>query len=174
MSITIRSLSIGELENNLADLVELLKDSVDAGAGLGFMPPLTHTEAQLYWLSLRRELLAGSRLLLAACAEDRVVGAGQLVIPQWSNAWHRAELQKLFVDRSLRGRGIGRMLVSALHDAARHRGRSLVVLNTRGGLPPVRFYKGLGYQEAGFIPGFSRGPAGERFDNLTLYQELSL
>ena len=173
MSITIRSLSIGELENKLDEVAALLKASVDAGAGLGFLPPLAPAEAKVYWLSLRSELRAGSRLLLAACAADRVVGTGQLAFAQHSNAPHRAELQKLFVDGALRGRGVGRLLVSALHDAARQRGRSLLVLSTRHGLPPERFYRGLGYREAGLIPGFSRGPAGERYDSLTLYQELS-
>ena len=141
---------------------------------MGFLPPLTATEGRDYWLSLRPELEAGSRLLLAAFADDRLVGSGQLALSSSPAARHRAELQKLFVASTLRGQGVGRLLLAALHDAARQRGRSLLLLNTRRGQPAENFYKGLGYREAGVLPGWSVGVAGERYDHVTLYQELSL
>jgi len=126
-----------------------------------------------YWLSLRAELEAGSRLLVAACTNDGVVGAGQLALSMWPNSPHRAELQKVFVAVSCRGRGIGRLLMNALHDAARERGRSLLLLNTRKDGRAEAFYKRLGYREAGVIPGWTLGPAGERYTHVTLYRELA-
>ena len=57
---------------------------------------------------------------------------------------------------------------------ARQRGRSLLLLHTRHGEPPERFCKGLGYREAGVIPGYITGPAGERHDHALLYLELAL
>ena len=171
--VTVALLSAEDVQSKLANLVVLLKDSVDAGASLGFLPPLMHADARDYWLSLCSELKAGSRLLIAAHSWGRMVGTGQLTFPAWSNGQHRAELQKLFVDSALRSQGVGRLLMTALHDAARRRGRSLIVLNTRHGESPVRFYKSLGYRVAGTIPGYTRGAAGERYDNLTLYQEFA-
>jgi len=141
---------------------------------MGFLAPMTDDGCRDYWLSLRPQLQAGSRVLLAAYEEEVIVGTGQLSLSLWPNARHRAELQKLFVGNSLRGRGVGRSLLAALHDAARQRGRSLLVLNTRRGGVAETFYKGLGYTEVGVIPGWSAGPAGERYDHVTLYQELSL
>jgi GNAT superfamily N-acetyltransferase/uncharacterized protein YjiS (DUF1127 family) len=170
---TIRPVSPTELETRVPALTELLSESVNAGASLGFLPPLTHDEGRNYWLSIRSELQAGSRLLLAAYADGRIVGAGQLVFPTWSTTVHRAELQKIFVAHAVRGRGVGRSLIAALHAAAWQRGRSLLTLNTRRGERAERFYKELGYQEAGVLPGGTVGPAGERHDSVSLYQELS-
>ena len=79
----------------------------------------------------------------------------------------------MIVASALQGRGLGRALLHGLHEAARQRGRSLVLLNTRRGDRAERFYRGLGYQEAGVIPGYSLGPDGEVYDNLLLYRRLT-
>jgi acetyltransferase len=173
LSTSVRSVSPVEFENLVPVLTELLADAVNHGAALGFIPPLARHEGNTYWLSLRAELRAGSRLLLAAYARGRLVGSGQLAFPSWPNAQHRAEIQKLIVDSAMRGQGVGKSLMAALHDAAHQRGRSLVVLGTRRGEPPEQFYKQLGYREAGVIPGYSMGPAGERYDSLSMYRQLS-
>jgi len=62
----------------------------------------------------------------------------------------------------------------ALHDVARQYGRSLIVLNTRHGEPVEDFYKNLGYKKVGVIPGWTVGPAGERYDHVKMYKELAL
>lgn len=173
MSNIIRPVSATALVHHLPILIELLRDTVNGGSPLGFLAPLTHDQARDYWLSLRPDLQAGSRLLLAAYVDDRLAGSGQLTLSPWPNARHRAELQKLFVATAVRGRGVGRSLVAALHEAARQRGRSLVLLNTRRGGPSEDFYRGLGYREVGVTPGYTVGSAGERYDHVTYYQELS-
>lgn len=173
MSVVVRSLACAELEARVPILVDLLRDSVDAGAGLGFMPPLDLDEASAYWRSLRPELQAGSRVLMVATLDDRIVGSGQLTIPPWATGRHRAEVQKVFVAGAWRGRGVGAALMSALHAWAWQRGRSLVMLNTRRGSPAEAFYTAIGYRRVGVVPGYSVGPAGERYDTLQLYQELS-
>jgi hypothetical protein len=53
------------------------------------------------------------------------------------------------------------------------RGRRPLLLNTRRGEIGKRFYKRLGYREVGVVPGYSLGPKGERFDSVSLYQELT-
>ncbi|HEY2979382.1 MAG TPA: GNAT family N-acetyltransferase [Burkholderiaceae bacterium] len=173
MSVEIRVLTPAQLEAELPRLVALLKDAVESGSGLGFQAPLSDLEAREYWLSVLPELSAGSRVLLAAYAGSRVIGSGQLQLAKWSAGRHRAELQKLFVDSAHRGHGVGEALIGALHETAQRHRRSLIVLNTRCGLPAVRFYKRLGYREAGVIPGFARGPAGESHGTLILYRDLA-
>jgi ribosomal protein S18 acetylase RimI-like enzyme len=174
MPLIIRPVSPTELDIVISDLVELLRETVNGGSSLGFIPPLAREEAREYWLSLRPALQAGSRLLLAAYADSNVIGSVQMSFPLWPNARHRAEIQKLFVAPALRGQGVGRALMVAIHDAARERGRSLLLLNTRHRGPAEGFYKDLGYREIGVIPGYAAGPSGERYADVALYQELSL
>jgi GNAT superfamily N-acetyltransferase len=173
-SIIVRPLSATALERNLEALADLLVTTVNGGHPLGFMPPLSHSHARGYWLALRGDLQGNSRLLLAAYCEDRIVGTGQLAFVASPNARHRAELQKLFVDPGVRARGIGRTLMAALHSAARQHGRTLLLLNTRRGWPAEAFYRQLGYHEVGVIPGYSQGTAGERYDTVAFYIDLSL
>ena len=171
-SVKIRTVSADELPLLVPTLVQLLVETVDGGASLGFLAPVSPNEAGDYWLSLCPELRANKRLLVGAFTDDGIVGSVQLALPSFPNARHRAELQKLFVSKSLRGQGLGAALVAALHDCARQRGRSLVLLNARRGVAE-RFYKPLGYQEIGVIPGYSLGSNGERIDTVSLYQELA-
>src|SRR4029450_1931558 len=173
MTIQIRLIPVDEFVKLVPALTALLVDTVHSGASLGFLPSVTSDEVRSYWLSLCPELRERTRVLVGAFSEGRIVGSGQLALASFPNARHRAELQKLFVDGTLRGQGVGRRLVSALHAAARQRGRSLVLLNTRRGGPAEQFYKGLGYKAVGVVPGYYVGPAGERIDNIALYQELS-
>lgn len=171
--ISVRPVASADIEALLPELVELLREAVDDGASLGFLPPLPAAEARRYWLGLRGELRGSERLLLAAFIDGRPVGSGQLALPAWPNGRHRAELQKLLVSRALRGRGIGRLLVRSLHDAALARGRALLLLTARRGSAAERFYRALGYAEVGVIPGYTIGAAGETYDSITLYQRLA-
>jgi acetyltransferase len=172
-SVAIRTVSAVELDAVVPQLVELLRETVNAGgSSLGFVPPVSAEAGLAYWRSLRPELQNGSRVLMVAHAGERIIGTGQLEIPHWPSAPHRAELQKVAVTAALRGHGIGKVLISALHDAARRLGRSLLILNARHGGAAERLYKRLGYREAGVVPGYTVGPAGERYDCITLYQEL--
>ena len=172
--LTIRSVSPAELDTIIEGFVELLRETVNAGSSLGFIQPLMHQEARAYWLSIRPAIETGSRLLLAAYVDGSVVGSVQMSFAPWPNARHRAEVQKLFVAPALRGQGVGRALMIAIHDAAREQGRSLLLLNTRHRGPAEGFYKDLGYREIGVIPGYAAGPTGERYADVALYQELSL
>jgi acetyltransferase len=171
-AIAIREILSSELDIRFRRLGELLDEAVSSGASLGFLSPLRSDEARQYWLSLRPELERGSRLLLGAWFGNRLVGSGQLAFPSSPNGHHRAELQKHFVGTRFQGLGIGRALLTALHDGALQRRRSLIILNVRRGDSAERLYRGLGYREAGVVPGYTVGPTGDRFDNVTLYIEL--
>jgi ribosomal protein S18 acetylase RimI-like enzyme len=173
MTVTLRTVSPGDLDSLLPSLVALLRDAVDAGASLGFHPPLDPLEAAAYWQTVAADLAAGSRLLVVAESAGEVVGCGQLALPPLPNARHRAELQKLCVHSAWRGQGIGRALMDALHGAALSHGRSLIVLNTRRSEYPETFYRGLGYTTVGVVPGYTLARDGDRHDTVILYRELS-
>jgi ribosomal protein S18 acetylase RimI-like enzyme len=173
MTLHIQSLSADELVDELSTFIELLVDAVAHGASLGFVAPVPRDAAGRYWLSLRDEVQAGTRLLLVARANGRIVGTGQLALPAWPNARHRAEVQKLVVDGAMRGLGIGQVLMEALHHAALQRGRTLIVLSTRHDGRPQAFYQRLGYRVAGVIPGYSVDATGSRHPTATLYLDLA-
>ena len=173
ISIEIRQLSAAGVDAALPALVQLLIDTVASGTPMGFLPPLSRDAGSDYFLSLRPDLAADRRVLIAAFAAGRLIGAGQLVLSPWSNSPHRAELQKVFVASSVRGQGVGKALMLALHEAARQRKRSLIVLNTRHGGSAQSFYRSLGYRESGVLPGWTLGPAGERYDHVTMYRQLT-
>jgi len=171
MAMTIRAVTADEFPLLVPALAGLLVDTVDDRAWLGFIPPVPSAAAWNYWMALGPELAAGSRVLVGVFRDGRVVGSGQLLLPSLPNARHRADVQKVFVDRALRGRGVGAALMLALHGAARQRGRSLLLLNARRAVAD-RFYKPLGYKEVGVIPGYSLGLNGTRVDTLSLYLQL--
>ena len=174
MALNILPVSSADLEEQVASFTELFKETVNGGASLGYVAPVTHNAARDYWLSIRPELDSGVRLLLAAYAEDRLIGAGQLFLPNWPAARHRAEVHKVLVGSQTRGHGVGKQLMTALHETSRRRGRSLILLNTRRGGSAERFYMRLGYKEVGVVPGYIAAQGGLRYDSVMLYLELAL
>jgi GNAT superfamily N-acetyltransferase len=174
MAVSIRPVSADELAELTPSLTELLIDTVQGGASLGFLPPVTTVEARRYWMSILPEVTDGSRLIVGAFHDGHIAGSAQLVLPGQPNARHRAEVEKVFVHRRLRGQGVGRWLMSAVHSAACEHGRSLTLLSTRRGGQAERFYRSLGYREVGVSPGYSIGPSGERVDSVLLFKELSV
>jgi len=144
----------------LEDLIELLRDAVDSGASVGFLPPLSRDAASDYWRSIFADLDAGHRLLLGAMDGPKLVGSVQLELARKPNASHRAEVQRLLVLRSARRQGIGERLMRQLHELARQHGRTLLVLDTREGDPSELLYRKLGYTRAGVIPGYARSADG--------------
>lgn len=143
-----------------AGLTELLRDAVDGGASVGFLPPLAPAQATEYWEGVIADLGRSGRALLVAREGGRLLGTVQLELSGKPNASHRAEAQKLLVHSAARRRGLGAALMAAIEDLARRRGRLLLVLDTLAGDDGERLYRRIGYQEAGRIPGYARGADG--------------
>jgi len=142
-------------------LVALLRDAVDGGASLGFLPPLAPDAARAYWRTVVAEVEAGSRVLLAARADGTtIVGSAQLELAMRENGRHRAEVAKVMVLGTARRQGIGRVLMLAAEDHARRLGRTTLVLDTRAGDPSERLYTSVGWQRAGEIPRYARSAGG--------------
>lgn len=155
----------------LPELIELLRDSVDGGASVGFLPPLSEGEAHGYWADALAELANGQRVLLVARLDDRAVGTAQLGLAAKPNARHRAEVQKLLVHSRARRMGIARALMTALEEQARRLGLTLLVLDTRQGDPSERLYAAHGYTLAGIIPQYARNGDGG-LDATVLYYKI--
>ena len=147
-------------------LVALLRDVVDDGGSVGFLPPLSEQDAGEYWEGVATAAKGGGRLLWVARephggSAGRIVGTVQLDLEKRANGSHRAELIKLMVHTSARRRGIGRALMLEAQDAARRGGRSTLVLDTRQGDPSEALYRSMGWTCAGVIPSYARSANGE-------------
>ena len=168
-----RVVSASEMPRLMPTLAVLLRDAVDGGASLGFLPPLDPTEAGMYWKGAEAEMRAGRRVIVVASAAGRVVGCVQIILSTRENARHRAEIQKLCVLTKERGKGIGKSLMEAAHAGALARGRTLIVLDTKKGDPAETLYRSLGYTELGVVPRYTRDRAGTFHDTVFFYKHLA-
>jgi ribosomal protein S18 acetylase RimI-like enzyme len=169
---TIERLSAADAAAMRDDLCAILRDAVDGGASVGFLPPLDSADAARYWDGVIADVEAESRVLLVARAGGTAVATVQLDLPAKPNARHRAEVQKLLVHSAARRQGLGTALMLAVAGVARELGRSLLVLDTRADDYAEGLYRQVGYQEAGRIPGYALNPEGGRDATVIFYREL--
>jgi acetyltransferase len=171
---SLRELSVDEVTAHQTALADLLCDTVESGASIGFLPPVDRNEANDYWVGVASALKAGGRILAVAAIDDRIVGAVQLALESRANGNHRAEVMKLMVHREARGQGIGKELMRRIESIARENGRTLIVLDTRSGCGDAaeQLYYKLGYQKAGVIPGYARSASGNLDDTVFMYRQL--
>ena len=86
---------------------------------------------------------AGEGAFVIAYLDDVAVGCGAVRRLDQSTA----ELKRMYVTPSVRGRGIGRALVEALEREARMLGVTRIVLETGTRLAPaIRLYEAMGYE----------------------------
>lgn len=155
----VRALDAAAVDAVRPRLVELLVDSVEHGASVGFLAPLDPAEADAYWRRIGRAVADGRRVLLAAEAGGAVVGTVQLDVDTLPNQPHRATVGKLLVHTSARRRGIGEALMTELERVAAAAGRWLLVLDTATA-EADRLYRRLGWSEAGVVPDYALDPDG--------------
>ena len=154
-------------------LIALLRDVVDDGASVGFLPPLSAEEAGEYWDGVAAALDGGGRRLwVARTAGEGLAGTVQLDLERRANGDHRAELIKLMVVTRARRRGIARALMLAAEAAARRLGRTTLFLDTRLGDPSEILYRSLGWEFAGSIPRYARSAGGALDANAIYYRLL--
>jgi acetyltransferase len=166
-------LSPNDCDLTIGDLIDLLVDSVDSGASVGFLPPMQSSEARAFWENIIKEMARGERDLWAALEAGRVIGSVQLAYVLKPNGRHRAEVQKLLVHTRFRRRGLARGLMEALETCARQRKLSLLVLDTVKGDAAEQLYPKIGYQRAGEIPAYARSGAGGLDATVIFYKLLS-
>jgi GNAT superfamily N-acetyltransferase len=141
------------------DLADVLADCVAGGASVSFMSPFTQADAATYFRRVAEEVQRGHTALLGARLNGRIVGTVQLGLDTSPNQPHRADVKKMLVHRSVRRRGIGAALISAVEEEARRRGRTILVLDTASG-DAERLYARNGWQRVGVIPDYALWPDG--------------
>lgn len=173
--VDIKLLTADDAQAVFSDLVELVRDSVEHGASVGFVLPFQDGEIESYWHGVIADVRAGSRLLWASRDDSgRVLGSVQLEPAKKANAVHRAEVQKLLVHTAARRMGLGSALMHALEAEARKLNRTLLVLDTVKGSIAEPLYLKLGFSAAGVIPQYAIAPDRSAIEpTLYMYKVLS-
>ncbi|HEX5508546.1 MAG TPA: GNAT family N-acetyltransferase [Pseudolabrys sp.] len=153
------------------DLADILKDCVAGGASVNFMHPFSHADAKKFFEKVIPTIARGETILLGAWLDGRVVGTVQLGLDTPPNQQHRAEVKKLLVHRSARGRGIGAALMQHIEAVAKKHGRTLLTLDTASA-EAERLYQHSGWQRLGVIPDYAMWPRGGFCDTVIFWKKL--
>jgi GNAT superfamily N-acetyltransferase len=170
--VEIRRLAGSELQASLDGLAGVLADCVAGGASVSYLAPFPHEQARAAFEVMAAEVEAGRRLLLAAFAEDELVGSVQVILALPPNQPHRAEIAKLLVHRSARRRGIAQLLMEHGESEARAAGKTLLVLDAVTGGDAERLYARLGWTRVGVIPGYALYPDRRPCDTTIFWKAL--
>jgi GNAT superfamily N-acetyltransferase len=163
------------VERDIDMLADVLHAVVHGGAGVSFFVPFSVEDARAFW---REKVLpgvrAGTRRVVVARRDSRIVGTVQLDLALPPNQRHRAEVAKLLVHPAARRQGIARALMIALEAVAQSEGRSLLTLDTVTGASAEPLYRSLGYVTVGVIPRYARAALTPDLEPTTImYKELT-
>jgi GNAT superfamily N-acetyltransferase len=136
------------------------------------MAPFSQADGLKFFRKVAASVASGDTVLIAARLDGRIVGTVQLGLDTPSNQPHRADVKKMLVHRAARSRGIGAMLMAAVEDEAKKRGRWLVVLDTVPGMSGYRLYRRAGWTESGVIPNYALMPDGSLCDTAVFWKRL--
>lgn len=161
METQVIELDAAAVEGRVEALSRILADSVEEGAAISFMAPLSYEDAARFWLhDVLPEVAAARRVLFGAERGGEIVGTVQLLTAMPPNQPHRCEVAKMIVHPSARRLGIGRRLMVRAIEQAKELGRTLVTLDTRTGDAAEPLYASIGFEVAGVIPDFAWDPDG--------------
>lgn len=153
-------------------LGRVLRECVEAGASVSFLPPLSLKDAEGFYRRRATEVAAGKRIVLAAWKDGSLVGTAMVDLDMPANQQHRAEIQKLLVHPMARRYGVARTLMLQAEQAALTAGRSLLTLDTRAGDAAEELYRSMAWTEAGRIPAFARNAAGGLDATVLFYKHI--
>jgi acetyltransferase len=135
-------------------------DALKSGMALGALDSLGRSVLERWYRDIVAALGNRDRLLLVAEEDGEILGMAQLVFSGATNADHRAEVQRVGVATAARGRGVGRLLMTAVEEAAVEHRVSLLWLTTHDDTDACGFYEAVGYTRMGTMPNYSRRPDG--------------
>jgi ribosomal protein S18 acetylase RimI-like enzyme len=130
------------------DIVEIKAFSEDLHQALNVLLPQLSTAAPLLTESaLRRIIAAGTSHLLMALEEGNYCGTLTLVMII-APAGKRARIEDVVVSEAMRGRGIGRLLISRALELARNLGAGSIELTSHPSRRAANaLYKKMGFRE---------------------------
>jgi GNAT superfamily N-acetyltransferase len=171
--VVVQRLDAAAAESAIPRLSVVLRDCVDAGASVSFLPPMAMERARGFWKGVASGVAMGTRILLGAWVDGVLVGTVMLNLDMPQNQGHRADLQKLLVHPAIRRRGAARVLMQRIETEALAAGRTLLVLDTEADSNAEPLYRSAGWTEAGRIPRFALMPDGSLSATILFWKELA-
>jgi GNAT superfamily N-acetyltransferase len=168
-----RQLTAAEGRQHLSALAQVLLDCVEGGASVSFMAPFSKAAAESFYEVVVKGVEAGNRMLFAAFLNSELVGTVQVLTAMPPNQPHRADVAKLLVLRSARGKGVASRLMQTAEEASRLAGKTLLVLDTVTGGAAEKLYHQLGWIRVGIIPRYAMFPDGSWCDTTIFWKDLS-
>lgn len=161
-------------ERTREQLLDLWVRTNDAGGAVGFLPggPRSRVDAALSGHEASMAANHTTAVLLRSSADDRLLGAAFLVRGANPLLDHTRTLHRVMTDPDARGRNLGRLLMAAVHRAARRDGVEIIALGVRRGYGTSAFYGSCGYAETGRVLGAIRVAAGDERDDITMARRL--
>ena len=159
------------------DVLDLWCRVTDAGGAVGFRPSDSR-ESHAAALEAHEQQMRDGRAIAVlirdpdAPGDPAVAAVGWWVRDPAALLAHRRTAYRVMTDPDKRGRNLGRILMAAMHRAARGEGVEIATLTVRGGLGLEEFYAGCGYAEVGRIPGGIRVAPGDDRDDVLMMRRL--
>jgi GNAT superfamily N-acetyltransferase len=174
MSLSVVRLDAQAAERHREALIDLLLDSVEHGASVNFVQPMTREKSSRWWEGALASHARAERVLFVALSDaGLVVGSVQLILAGQENQGFRADIGKLLVHSEARRQGIGAALMQAAEAEARRLGRTLLTLDTETGSDGERLYLKLGWTRFGIVPGYATtGDGTHRADCSFFYKQV--
>lgn len=166
---TIAVLSPDQALSRRDALIDLLVDSVEDGASVGFVWPMTRAKAEAFWDGALAAQARGEVILFVAEAEGQVQGTVQLIPSPKENQAFRADLAKMLVHRRARRRGLGKALLATAEAEARRIGRTLLTLDTETDSAADCLYAAQGWSKFGEVPEYATSPDKCRRDAVSFF-----
>jgi GNAT superfamily N-acetyltransferase len=150
------------------ELLSCWTEVTNAGGAVGFVPPVSEDDVAPVLDRLLDGIHSGRDVLALLTVDGETAGFATLV-GSWSPLRrHWATVLRVQVHPSRQGRGLGRVLMTGVHDIARARGLEFLHLTARGGTGLEAFYRGLGYREVARVPGTIRVAPGDDREEILL------
>jgi len=154
------------------ELLSCWTDVSNAGGAVGFVPPVTRDDVAPVLARLLEGVHSGRDVLAVLTVDGATAGWAALVGSLSPLRRHWATVLRVQVHPSRQGQGLGRVLMTGVHDIARQRGWEFLQLTARGGTGIEAFYRGLGYIEVGRVPGAIRLAPGDDREEILLRRPL--
>ena len=151
-----------------AQLLSCWTDVSNAGGAVGFVAPVTAEEVAPVLDAVVERVQQGREVVALLRVDGEVAGFAVLSLSLSPLRRHWATVLRVQVHPSRQGGGLGRVLMTGVHDIARERGLEFLHLTVRGGTGLEAFYQGLGYREFGRMPGAVRVAPGDDRDEIHL------
>ena len=166
-------LTAAQVSEAIPRFANILIDAVADGAGVSFMYPLAEPDAEQFW---REELpsVNAERTFILACKDERRNIMGLVMLQRaWApNQPHRADVTKLLVHRDFRRQGVASALIQKLEKHAQSIGLTLLTFDAVAGGGTEKFYRTMGYQPVGIVPGYAYSGTGRLDDTMFFYKQL--